>query len=460
MIILKYQMLKKFFIRAVAGTLRGLVKLKNWLVSFHAKFVFRVLRASGGWFLRWLVMPFYKTYLFSKRQFLKIYEPDKNKFWQVVSHRYLIHALIIVIGLSVIANNINAQIKNYRDEDFGKKSILYALSGGDELGYIEERATGDTSVTTPATKYLGYDAGLSADFTDQYPLDILPEEDLGATTQGGTAIIKPDISPFEDNNVRQLHGEAQEYIVQPGDTLGSLAEKFGVSINTILWENNLSTKSTVRPGDKLTILPTTGIKHTVKKNQTLDQIARLYGVDKNQILTYNDIDNEGSLRVGQEILIPGGKKLPTAPIYQQPSTPQGPGIYNGTKPANVMPSGTRMQWPTSGHRITQYYGWRHTGLDIDGDYSSPLYAAEAGTVIKAETDGWNGGYGRMVIIDHGGGIQTLYGHMNKLFVKVGDKVNRGQTIGMMGTTGRSTGTHLHFEVRVGGRRLNPLSYIR
>ncbi len=119
---------------------------------------------------------------------------------------------------------------------------------------------------------------------------------------------------------------------------------------------------------------------------------------------------------------------------------------------------TRLLWPTSGHVVTQYYGWKHTGIDIDGDYSSPLYAAADGVV---ETAGWNsGGYGLQIIVDHPNGMKTRYAHSSKLFVKVGDSVKKGQVIAMMGTTGRSTGTHLHFEVYTNNKRANPLSYIR
>jgi murein DD-endopeptidase MepM/ murein hydrolase activator NlpD len=118
----------------------------------------------------------------------------------------------------------------------------------------------------------------------------------------------------------------------------------------------------------------------------------------------------------------------------------------------------RLYLPTNGHSITQYYGWKHTGVDIDGDYTSPLYAAEDGVV---EVAGWQtNGYGLMVLIDHQNGFKTRYGHSSKLFVQAGDYVKRGQVIAMMGTTGRSTGTHLHFEVYVNGARVNPLAYIK
>jgi len=115
-------------------------------------------------------------------------------------------------------------------------------------------------------------------------------------------------------------------------------------------------------------------------------------------------------------------------------------------------------WPTPSHRINQYFRYGHTGLDIDGDFSSPIYASAAGVVSKVAY--LNYGYGYHIIITHADGSQTLYGHASKIFVTQGQRVNQGQTIAMVGTTGRSTGTHLHFEIIIDGRKLNPLSYIR
>ena len=159
-------------------------------------------------------------------------------------------------------------------------------------------------------------------------------------------------------------------------------------------------------------------------------------------------------------MIPGGTPpaiVPTVTIARTRPTETVP--VNIPKPANASATGgATLLWPTPGHVITQYYGWRHTGLDVDGTLASPLYASESGTVTIA---GWHsGGYGLQVMIKHDNGMVTRYAHASKLFVKVGDRVTRGQTIAMMGSTGRSTGSHLHYEVYVNGRRQNPLSYIR
>ena len=124
-----------------------------------------------------------------------------------------------------------------------------------------------------------------------------------------------------------------------------------------------------------------------------------------------------------------------------------------------------MMWPAVGHGISSPFGYRihpitgqyklHTGVDINVGYGTPVYAADGGTVILA---GWNGGYGNCIVINHGNGLTTLYGHLSSINVSVGQSVGRGQTIGLVGSTGNSTGPHLHWEVAVNGQRVNPLNY--
>ena len=161
------------------------------------------------------------------------------------------------------------------------------------------------------------------------------------------------------------------------------------------------------------------------------------------------------------IVIPDGKKIASATVTKPKTTSSyrlSSIVKDLVKPSAAKPAGNKMQWPTVGYRITQYYSWRHTGLDIGNKVGTPLYAADSGVVEKA---GWNsGGYGNMVLINHGGGIKTRYAHASKLYVKVGDHVSKGEAVAAMGSTGRSTGPHIHFEVIINGRLLNPLNYIR
>lgn len=251
-------------------------------------------------------------------------------------------------------------------------------------------------------------------------------------------------------------GEITEYRVVEGDTISSIAQKFGVSIDTILWENNLKSVEAIKPKQILKILPITGVRHQVKRGETIYSIAKYYGVDAQNIIDYpfNTFSNDEifALTSGQELIVPEGV---------EPSQ-----IFTGTReiartvaPIPGVVGEGRFIWPTNG-MITQKYSWYHPGVDIANRSNPPVVASATGTVVTA---GWNGGgYGNYVIIDHGNGYQTLYGHLlnNSISVKVGDKVNQSQKIGTMGNTGRSTGTHLHFEIKSSGGKVDPLKMLK
>lgn len=250
------------------------------------------------------------------------------------------------------------------------------------------------------------------------------------------------------------------YLVQNGDTVSSIARRFGLSVNTILWSNNLSAYSLIRPGDELIILPYNGITYTVKSGDTISKISARYEIDGEKITAANGIGD--SLKIGQQLIIPGGKKITERVAASTPRNTYTSGlsaIKNLIKSPTVKSTGAKMAWPTSGNRLTQYFSWRHNGVDIANKVGTPIYAAEAG-IVEIAAGGWNGGYGNTILINHGGGKKTRYGHLSKLFVGVGDEVERGENIGTMGSTGRSTGSHLHFEVIINKTRYNPLNYIK
>lgn len=252
------------------------------------------------------------------------------------------------------------------------------------------------------------------------------------------------------------------YTVNNGDTISSIANKFQISINTILWSNDLTSFSLIRPGDKLTILPVSGTVYTVKSGDTVGRIALKFGVEENTIFKVNNISSANGLIIGKTLIIPGGKPVSTAvATTNSTATKSNSGavavIEKLVNPKQAPASNTTLLWPTEGHRITQYYSWRHTAIDIANKVGTPLYAANAGTV---EFAGWSNGYGNNVVINHGGGMKTRYAHASKLFVSVGDKVARGEQIAAMGSTGNSTGPHIHFEVMVNGVKMNPLSYTK
>lgn len=246
-----------------------------------------------------------------------------------------------------------------------------------------------------------------------------------------------------------------EYTVSQGDTVSTIAEKFGVSEDTIRWQNDLS-RDTIKVGDILEILPITGISHKVQKGDTVYSIAKKYDSSAQAIVDfpYNTFVNDETfeLAVGQSVIVPDGVKPEAVKTHSTPS-------WRSITPdaGSVVASGTYV-WPASG-RITQRYSWFHKAIDIANASAPNILAADSGTVIVA---GWldNYGYGNRVVIDHGNGSKTLYAHMQSIFVKTGQTVARGDVLGRMGDTGRSTGTHLHFEIIKNGVYLDPLAVLQ
>ncbi len=258
------------------------------------------------------------------------------------------------------------------------------------------------------------------------------------------------------------------HIVKDSETLWSVADKYGLTTDTIKWSNGMNDSGVVVSGQELYILPMNGIYYTVQDGDTISSLVEKYKSDTSEIEKWNDFSSEG-MAIGRKIILPGGEVPPPPKPVVQPSN-------NYTAPSNnsyytPQPSysgssagGTgQFSWPTSGIAISQYFGstsfnpW-HTGIDLDARSGWDIYASDGGTVTKA-TWGWGGGYGNHIVIDHGNGYQTLYGHLSSLDVGVGSYVSKGQRIGTMGSTGWSTGPHLHFEIRYNGSFLNPLNYL-
>jgi LysM repeat protein len=195
------------------------------------------------------------------------------------------------------------------------------------------------------------------------------------------------------------------YEVREGDSLSQIAEMFGVTPNTIRWANDL--KGGITPGQRLVILPITGISHTVKKGDTIASIAKKYGADADEILRYNDLEGV-ALAAGQVVIVPDGEiAAPPAP-----KKPVRSGASTGSSlAATASAGGISFVRPAGGVKTQGVHG--HNGIDIGGPVGSGIYAAAGGTVIVARADGgWNGGYGNYVVVDHGGGVQTLYAHLS------------------------------------------------
>ena len=493
---------------------RGIRLLKRGLQALF-KGLGSLWSPVGRVLVRFFVLPIYRLVVTLKLRMNRLALPARSLVLFVITNRYLLHATLAVLTLTVIIGNL--QTKQAHAQDIGQNSILFALATDQHTDVIQEDV--NQNVPSKSSTYLGsatisgiphvdfdYDAANNDPVT---PSLIVP----------GTIAAAPYQLPAQQAS-QAPRTKIETYLVKDGDTIGSIAQQFRVNIGTILWNNNLSERQFIRPGDTLTIPPVSGLIVKVKKGDTISNLADLYQADATEISDVNNLTSDAQLALGAQVVIPGGTPAPIQQTsdqiayHTQPSVPVHPTIKPPTRPTqptivavvtappvaitppkeaepvlvepgtsdnepqppetNYVPADDgserppnvdttklapgKLFWPTSLHSITQYYGWLHTGVDIDGDFTSPIYAADDGVVEKA---GWNsGGYGLMIFIDHPSGLKTRYGHTSKMFVKVGDHVKRGQVIAMMGTTGRSTGTHLHFEVYIGDKRMNPLGYIK
>jgi LysM repeat protein len=271
-------------------------------------------------------------------------------------------------------------------------------------------------------------ASLNTNPSVSHRADISISEDGAISADNGPAGNRVDVAPIAPQD------QISVYVVHEGDTLAEIAKTFGVSKETIVWANDLKGNA-VKPGQMLTILPISGVIHTVKKGETLSSIASKYKIDADEIIGFNDLSENPVLLIGDEIVVPNGKiQITPTPKSSAPKASNAP-VYAGYYKA-----------PLASYRRSQgLHG--NNSVDLAAPAGSPIYASAAGSVVISKQGSWNGGYGNYVVISHGNGTQTLYAHNSRNAVSVGDQVEQGQVIGYVGTTGRVTGPHVHFEVR-------------
>ncbi len=280
-------------------------------------------------------------------------------------------------------------------------------------------------------------------------LDPNPEKSADTVPVDGGETLVADLATSNSSSTDTSNTQISTYTVRDGDTISSVAKMFSVSVNTILWANDLSGKSVLRSGQTLVILPISGITYTVKSGDTLKGIAQKYHADVNDISNYNDLSVTVSLSAGQTIIIPDGE-ITTVQVASPGSRP-----HKITKAPNE-PLLDGWQWPAmpgyfarplaNGTKTQGLHG--HNAVDFGSPVGTPILASASGVVIIARMNGgWNGGYGNYVVISHPNGTQTLYAHMSRGAVTVGAQVSQGQTIGYVGMTGLTTGPHVHFEIR-------------
>ncbi len=255
----------------------------------------------------------------------------------------------------------------------------------------------------------------------------------GALLPGGA--VGEDI----EHNAKQNTGQILIYEVREGDTLSQIAEMFDVNSNTILWANDLGSSKDIHPGDSLLILPIVGVQHVVKTGDTVASIAKKYDADADEIRSYNHI-TDNDLKVGMTVMVPGGNMHEVAVTTTTKSSSSSSATSVSTRGYFTIPLV---------HYVKTQSIHGYNAVDLAASVGEPVMAAAAGQVIVSKSGGWNGGYGSYIVIKHANGTQTLYAHLSANAVGVGAYVTTGEVIGAVGNTGRSTGPHLHFEVRGG-----------
>jgi LysM repeat protein len=426
---------------------------------FKSFFLFVVFKPLGFIFKYFFSRPLIRFYYF----ILKLKKGKTDESGESLFNEHHFYLILTIIGLAVAGFSLFQKAGPLSAQEAMQKTAIAhlvtgefgSLDGGDGNGeeIVVESGLINKILPTRYTKNNSLKA--KTKITTKLKEEELQEEII-TQNQNKESLIQPNVATIIGKGTAvKKRKEIIEYIISEGDTISTIADQFGISVNTVLWANDLSVFSLIRPGDKLTILPVSGILYKVAKGDTLNKISNKYGIEVEKIQEINKLEDE--LIIGKTLIIPGGKQSSIATTTKRNNYSALSVIKDILKPSSAKPVSNQMNWPTVGHRITQYYSWRHKGLDIANKVGTPLYAADSGTVIRS---GWNNGYGYNVVIDHGGGKKTLYGHASKLFVKAGDKVSKGETIALMGSTGWSTGPHIHFEVIINNVKYNPLNYIK
>lgn len=243
-------------------------------------------------------------------------------------------------------------------------------------------------------------------------------------------------NPSGTLNFAGYRREISYYIVRKGDVPETIAASFDINSDTLLWANGLHDGSIIKPGQELMILPINGVRVKVGTKDTIATLAKKYNGDQMEIIAFNELPLDGTVKAGEYLIVPDGEMPASAtPRYTVPSA----------KYAQSTVSAGWLIWPTTGYDWGRIHGTN--GVDVANKCGTPVYAAASGKVILSDGVGYNGGFGKYIKIQHPNGVITLYAHSSQLLVNTGDQVEQGQLIMLMGTTGRSTGCHLHFEVR-------------
>lgn len=346
----------------------------------------------------------------------------KNSFIFNVTYKTTLISLFLFSLLVSYPNNANASVFSFFTDDVSAKTF------------------DDDSVHQNSQNMLVLQAAVNTDPNPNKKLDDAP-------LVSGNALVA-EIGPsgtVSDIENDVTNTQISLYVVRDGDTLSEIAKMFKVTPNTIIWANDLGRNPTLQKDQKLVILPISGIKYTFKKGDTIKGVVLKYKSDLNEVLQYNDITLSTVIMPGDIIIIPDAE--PTIDTSSTKKT-----IFSKKYATNLVHDSDGPYYPgyyirpiEGGYESQGLHGYN--AVDLAAPLGTPIHAAASGTVIASMTGGWNGGYGNHVIIVHSNGTQTLYAHTQKNFVKVGDYVEQGQLIAKLGNTGKSTGPHVHFEIR-------------
>ncbi|MCD4705875.1 LysM peptidoglycan-binding domain-containing protein [bacterium] len=353
---------KKFTIRLLLLIIKGLGQLKKVLILFFVAlfykpfyYLFKFFYNYGG---KFIILKLYKIYRPIKIGFQKNFFSIKNRFLHIFGGRYVVHIVIIVIALLVSASNINAQGKHNMPTRFENKSLIGQLvktgEFEDEKELIEESVNIEkiskkkqTSFYTDEEKYsLAYQPQLDVPESEQESGIMLTHEDS----------VISGIATEDSNEISKHRTEIEYYTVQEGDSTYSIAKKYNITVNTIIWENGLNRYGFIKPGQKLAILPAIGITYKVKKYDNIGKIAIKYDVSEKDIIEASKISDVSSLQIGQQLIIPGARKVAVASTRKTSASATTYAPAPKTTPAKTsVKSSTNLLWPAGCRRISQYY---------------------------------------------------------------------------------------------------------
>lgn len=307
---------------------------------------------------------------------------------------------------------------------------------------------------------LGIGVLIAPFLADTYPIFAPQQVNLNLEASTAKQSVLVDEEVFQTEISAKPRDKVITYRVERGDTVATIAKKFStkdnqISEDTIRWANNLKNDN-ISIGEELKILPVTGIAHKVEEGETIYTVAKKYNTEPQKIadFPFNEFAGNGetlALVTGQMLIVPDGIKPSEKPVIKR-------AVYVAQGPIPVATGG--YTYPLRGG-ISQFYSWYHPGLDITAPVGTPIVAAHSGTVTRVSVGTYDSGYGTNVWLSNGAGIESHYAHMNAVNVSVGQRVVGGSTVvGWIGMTGRTTGPHVHFEMKSGGGYVNPLNYVQ